>query len=61
MTSEIGREKSPEFSAPGLSGTFNIEWVKRFVVLEFIVLCWRDFSKYLCLLQLILICTFNAY
>ncbi|XP_076443964.1 3'-5' RNA helicase YTHDC2-like [Babylonia areolata] len=29
MTSEIGRDKSPEFSAPGLSGTFSIEWVKR--------------------------------
>merc|ERR1719300_2267293 len=29
MTSEIGREKAPEFSSPGLSGIFGIEWVKR--------------------------------
>ncbi|KAK7491702.1 hypothetical protein BaRGS_00016958 [Batillaria attramentaria] len=29
MTSDIGREKSADFSAPGLSGTFSIEWVKR--------------------------------
>ncbi|KAK7115641.1 3'-5' RNA helicase YTHDC2-like [Littorina saxatilis] len=29
MTSQIGREKSPEFSAPGLSGIFSSEWVKR--------------------------------
>jgi hypothetical protein len=29
MVSEIGRDRTPEFCAPGLSGTFGIEWVKR--------------------------------
>ena len=43
MTSEIGRDKTPEFSAPGLSGTFSIEWVKRWVSLCLVVLSvWNE-------------------
>ena len=31
MMSCIGQEKAKDFTGPGLTGTFAVEWVKRYV------------------------------